>query len=182
VTWELTLFDRAVDDLIGSANGIRINTESTVDFEGFEAAIAAEFSPTWRGTLSYTNTDAKARGSSQQEVGIPESTLKLGLRYRSDDSPVEFGASMVDIGDVWDSVSGGIGRLEHGNYTVLDLTGGYRFGSEGRQRVGIRIENATDETYASSLGRAFVDSDGSSFAYRNLGTPRTVHLNYSRRF
>jgi vitamin B12 transporter len=182
VSWELTVFDRAVDDLIGSANGMRINTENTVDFEGFEVTIAAEFSPSWHGTFSYTDTDAKARGSSQQEIGIPESTLKLGLRYRTDDSPFEFGASLLDVGDVWDSVSGGIGRVEHGNYTVIDLTGGYRFGSDGRQRIGIRIENATDETYASSLGRAFVDADGSSYAYRNLGTPRTAHLTYSHRF
>jgi vitamin B12 transporter len=182
VSWELTLFDRAVDDLIGSANGVRINTQNTVDFEGFEATLAAEFSPSWRGTLSYTDTEAKARGSSLQEVGIPESTLKVGLRYRTDDSPFEFGATIVDVGDVWDSVSGGIGRVEHGNYTVLDLTGGYRFGSDRRQRIGIRIENATDETYASSLGRAFVDAGGSSYAYQNLGTPRTAHVTYSRRF
>ena len=71
------------------------------------------------------------------------------------------------------TVSGGIGRVEHGNYSLVDLTGAYRFGLDGRQRIGVRIENLTDESYASSLGRAFVDVGGASYAYQNLGTPRT---------
>ncbi|NIW25372.1 MAG: TonB-dependent receptor, partial [Gammaproteobacteria bacterium] len=81
LNWEVTLFDREVDDLIGSANGVRINTENTVDFQGFEAAFSAQFNPEWRGTLSYTDTEARERGSSDQVVGIPEQTLKIGLRY-----------------------------------------------------------------------------------------------------
>lgn len=182
LSWEVTLFDREVDDLIGSADGIRVNTQNTVDFEGFEATAAAQFSPSFRGTMSYTDTEAKERGSSDQVVGVPESILKLGLRYLPENQPFELGVSLVDVGDVWDSVSGGIGRVEHGNYTLVDLTGAYRFGDGGRQRIGLRIENATDETYASSLGRAFVDTDGSSYRYGNLGTPRTAHVTYTHSF
>ena len=182
LTWELTLFDREVDDLIGSANGVRINTENTVDFQGFEAALSAQFTLEWRGTLSYTDTEARERGSSDQVVGIPEQTLKVGLRYEPQNVPLEVGISLVDVGDVWDTVSGGIGRVEHGNYSLLDLTGAYRFGPDGRQRIGVRIENLTDESYASSLGRAFVDVGGASYAYQNLGTPRTWHVTYTHGF
>ena len=182
LAWELTLFDREVDDLIGSANGVRINTENTVDFQGFEAALTAQFSPEWRGTLSYTDTEARERGASDQVVGIPESTLKLGLRYEPQNLPLELGISLIDVGDVFDTVSGGIGRVEHGNYSLVDLTAAYRIGADGRQRIGVRIENLTDETYASSLGRAFVDVGGASYAYQNLGTPRTWHVTYSYGF
>jgi outer membrane receptor protein involved in Fe transport len=72
--------------------------------------------------------------------------------------------------------------VEHGYYTLIDLSGAYRFGVGEQQRIGLRLENVTDETYASSLGRAFVDFDGSSYAYQNLGTPRTIHVTYQHSF
>lgn len=182
LNWEVTLFDREVDDLIGSANGIRVNTQNTVDFQGFEAALSAQFTPEWRGTLSYTDTEALERGSSEQVIGIPEQTLKIGLRYEPQRLPLELGVSLVDVGDVFDDVAGGLGRVEHGNYSLIDLSGAYRFGPDGRQRIGVRIENLTDENYASSVGRAFVDVGGSSYAYQNLGTPRTWHVTYNHGF
>ena len=40
------------------------------------------------------------------------------------------------------------------------------------------LEPFFDEEYGSSLGRAFRDTDGSSYAYTNLGTPRTWHVSY----
>lgn len=182
LSWELIMFDREVDDLIGSANGVRINTDSTVEFDGWEASVAVSLSDAWRASFSYTDTSAKAQGSSEQVVGIPESTFKATLRYQSESAPYEIGVSLIDIGNLWDTVSGGIGRVEHGNYTLLDANAGYRFGADERQRVGVRIENLTDEDYASSLGRAFVDVGGSSYAYQNLGTPRTFHVTYNHRF
>jgi outer membrane cobalamin receptor len=182
LSWEFTIFDREVDNLIGSENGVRINTGSTVDFEGWEATATVELQSRWRASFSYTDTSAKARGSSDQVEGIPESSFKVGLRYQPDNAPYEIGVSVVNLGDVWDSVSGGIGRREHGNYTLLDVNTGYTFGDGERQRIGLRVENLTDKTYASSLGRGFVDTDGSSFAYQNLGTPRTLHVNYRHKF
>jgi len=46
----------------------------------------------------------------------------------------------------------------------------------------VRVENLTDESYASSLGRAFIDVGGASYAYQNLGTPRTWHVTYTHGF
>ena len=182
LSWELIVFDREVDDLIGSANGVRVNTSNTVDFEGWEATVQTQLSETWYASFSYTDTEARERGTVEQVVEVPESTLKINLRYESQALPLTAGVSIVAVGDVWDSVAGGIGRLEHGNYTLVDASAVYRFGADGEHRVGLRLENLTDETYASSLGRAFVDADGSSYAYRNLGTPRTAHVTYTRRF
>lgn len=182
VTWELIAFQRAVDDLIGAANGMRINTDRKVDFDGWEFNAAFTLSPDWSASVNYVSTTAEEEGSSEQITDVPEHTLKAGLMYRPADSPLEFVASLLNVGDVFDSVSGGIGRVEHGGYTVLDFGGAYRFGEAERQRIGLRIENVLDEEYASSVGRAFVDADGSSYPYENLGTPRTLHMAYGYRF
>ena len=179
--WEIIAFRRAVDDLIGVVDGMRVNTDRTVDFDGWEFNLAYAFNPDWTASINYVATSAEAKGSSEQITDVPESILKANVTYRSAGSPIEFVASLVNVGDLYDSVSGGIGRLEHGGYTVLDLGAAYRFGTEDRHRIGIRLENALDEDYASSLGRGFVDVDGSSYPYANLGTPRTLHVSYAYR-
>ena len=182
VNWEIVAFQRAVDDLIGVVDGMRVNTDRTVDFDGWEINLAFELGPDWSASVNYVNTSAEAGGSSEQVTDIPESTFKANLTYQSPGSPFEFVVSLVNVGDLYDSVSGGIGRVEHGGYSVVDFGGAYRFGNGSRQRIGIRLENALDEDYASSLGRSFLDADGSSYAYRNLGTPRTFHVSYGYEF
>ena len=182
VNWELIAFQRAVDDLIGVVDGMRVNTARTVDFDGWEFNLAFAFNPDWTASVNYVDTSARAEGSSDQITDVPESTLKANLSYQSAGIPFEFTVSFLNVGDLYDSVSGGIGRVEHGGYTVLDFGGAYRFGASGNQRIGVRLENALDEEYASSLGRAFVDVDGSSYPYRNLGTPQTLHVSYAYRF
>ena len=182
VNWEIVAFQRAVDDLIGVVDGMRVNTDRTVDFDGWEVNLAFELGPDWSASVNYVDTTAEAGGSGEQITDIPESTFKANLTYQSPDSPFEFVVSLVNVGDLYDSVSGGIGRVEHGGYSVVDFGGAYRFGNGSRQRIGIRLENALDEDYASSLGRSFLDADGSSYAYRNLGTPRTFHVSYGYEF
>jgi vitamin B12 transporter len=138
--------------------------------------------PSWSASFDYVNTTAEAQGSSEQIVGVPESTLKLGVTYTDDSAPYELNVALVAIGDLYDSVSGGIGRVEHGGYTVVDLSGAYYLGDDRRHRFGIRVENAFDEDYASSVGRARTDVGGISYAYANLGTPRTLHVSYAYRY
>ena len=180
--WEIVAFQREVDDLIGVVDGMRVNTDRTVEFDGWEVNIAYEFNPDWSASINYVGTSAEAQGSNEQITDVPENTLKASLMYRSANSPFEFVVSLANVGDLYDSVSGGIGRLEHGGYRVLDIGAGYRFGDERRHRIGIRLENAFDEEYAASLGRSIRDLDGSSYPYENLGTPRTVHVAYAYRF
>ena len=79
-------------------------------------------------------------------------------------------------------VSGGIGGVEHGGYTVMDLSGAWQFGADDRHRIGVRLDNALDEANATSLGRAFADIGGGSYRYDNLGTPRTFHAWYEFSF
>jgi vitamin B12 transporter len=85
---------------------------------------------------------------------------------------------MVHAGDLYDVVGSGIGRIEHGDFTVADVTAAWYLDGDRRHRVGLRLENAFDEDYASSLGRGFRDADASPYPYRNLGMPRTWHASY----
>ena len=113
---------------------------------------------------------------------MPEDLLKLSATYVAESLPLELSFSAVHVGKVYDTVSGGIGRVDHGSYTVLDAGGAWYLDDARKHRFGLRLENALDEDYGSSLGRAFRDVDGSSYAYTNLGTPRTLHVNYRYSF
>ena len=177
--WEVIVFAREVDNLIGSAGGVRVNTGNTVDFDGWEIALDLAINELLNMSVDYVRTDAEADGSSEQITDVPERIAKANVRYRTLNSRLELSLSIANVGKVYDAVSGGIGRVEHGGYTVVDLGGTMRFGLERRHRVGIRLENLTDERYGSSLGRAFRDADGTSYPYTNLGTPRTWHATYS---
>ena len=182
MSWEFILFKREIDNLIGSANGVRINTDETVDFDGWEVEFNLALTSTWSTNFDYVSTTAEERGTSEQTAGVPESTFKLGFTYIAESAPVEFNIALVNIGDLYDDVGGGIGRVEHGNYTIVDFAGAYYFGDNRRHRLGIRVENAFDEDYASSVGRATTDVGGTSYAYANLGTPQTVHVSYTYRY
>jgi outer membrane cobalamin receptor len=179
--WEVILFQRDVRDLIGVVGGERVNTENKVEFEGWEVNFAVGLSPAVRLSFNYTDNEATAAGSSEQIVGIPERLIKTQLRYLPPGQPYEAGVSLAYVGDVYSSVSSA-GRVEHGGYAVVDLTAGYRFGVDRRQRIGLRVENALDEEYATSISQAVRDVGGSAYPYWNLGTPRTWHVTYAYGF
>ena len=186
--WQLVYFDREVDNLIGVdfdnpdfPDGIYTNFDRSAKFDGFELVLNGRLTDTLSATFSYTRSNARLDGTSGQIQDIPESLAKLGLSYRPTTVPIELGMSLLAVGDVFDEVSR-IGRVEHGGYTVVDLTGAYYPDAERRHRIGVRIENALDEEYATSLGRGIRDADGSSYAYRNRGAPRTVTVSYGYRW
>jgi len=186
--WQLVYFAREVDNLIGVdfddpafPDGIFTNFDQTADFDGFELILNGRLTDTLSANFSYTVSDAKLEGAGQQIQDIPETLAKLGLTYRSIAVPFELGVSVANVGDVYDEVSR-IGRIEHGGYTVVDLSAAYYLDAERRHRIGARLENAFDEDYATSLGRGIRDLDGSSYAFRNLGAPRTVNVSYSFRW
>ena len=182
LTWEFVLFRRTVDDLIGARDGTRINSDRVVDFDGWELSLGLSLTPSLRATVDHLATTAKEKGSSEQVADIPKRTLKASLAYQPVGGPLEIQFSLVNVGEVFDALPGGIGRVEHGGYTVVDLSGTWHFGSDGRHTLGARLENAFDEAYATSLGRAFADVGGASYRYDNLGTPRTFHAWYEHCF
>src|SRR5690606_14892718 len=104
------------------------------------------------------------------------------LTYIGTQAPYELNVTLLNVGDVYDVVASGLGRREHGGYTTLDLSGAYYLDATRRHRLGVRLENALDETYATSLGRGFRDAGNVPYVYRNLGMPRSLHATYSYRF
>lgn len=186
--WQLVYFAREVDNLIGIdfddpafPDGIYTNFDRTAEFDGFELILHGRLTDTLSATMSYTANDAELEGTGMQLQDVPETLAKLGLTYRPMTAPFELGVSVINVGDVFDEVSR-IGRVEHGGYTVVDLSAAYYLDADRRHRIGARIENAFDEDYATSLGRGIRDVDGSSYLYRNLGAPRTVNVSYSFRW
>jgi vitamin B12 transporter len=98
------------------------------------------------------------------------------------DVPVELNVSVVSVGNVYEVVGGGVGRVDHGDYMLVDFSAGYYFDADRRHRIGARIENAFDEEYSAAIGRGRRDLNNSSYPIHYLGAPRTAHLSYSYSF
>lgn len=185
LTWELIAFAREVDNLIAVdfdnpdfPDGRFENFDTTVEFTGWELYLGLAMTPELNVSFDYVHTTAEDEDTGEQSQDVPESLVKMSLDYRSSVLPLELGASLVHVGDVYDVVGSGIGRIEHGDYSVADVTAAWYLDGDRHHRIGLRLENAFDEDYASSLGRGFHDADGSPYPYRNLGMPRTLHASY----
>jgi vitamin B12 transporter len=182
--WELVGFFRNVDDLIdivdAPGGGETLdNIAGTTRVRGGELLLSGRLASGLSANASFTITDAKPSGSSQQQQEIPKSLAKLAVTYAPGEGRFFAGATISHTGNVYRSAGGS--RLNYGNYSVLDLNGGMRFGQDGRHQVSARLENALDETYASRVRSGTTDG-GDPYAYSFRGTPRTLHVSYSLQF
>ncbi|MEX2123545.1 MAG: TonB-dependent receptor [Woeseia sp.] len=189
LSWELIGYSRRVDNLIGIdfdnpafPDGRFENFDTAADFSGWEISLALALNDSFDLSLAYIDAKAELAGTDEQLQDIPETLAKIGLNYRTEQMPLEVNLAILTVGDVSDVVGSGIGRIEHGGYTVVDVAAAYYLDSDRSHRIGLRLENAFDETYASSLGRGLRDSDASPYAYGNLGMPRTLHASYQYSF
>lgn len=172
-SWELIGFKRTVEDLITAGATTQINSENEVRVEGAEAILAAGLTDAWVLNFDYTYTQARERGSSLQIRRVPETFAKIGVEYRPQ---ARFGGnlSLLHVGDVFETSTGGAGRRNYGDYFVADLAGYFFLDAEREQRIGVRLENILDEEYATVVS--------SPNATEALGTPRTLHVTYSYHF
>ncbi len=183
-TWELIGFHRTIDNLIGSENGVRVNTANQVTIAGAEGILTYAANNDWSTTLDLTLTDAEATASDQQVPDIPRFAVKWLLAFQPADANFGGNASLLYIADVYSDVGGFFpdgSFIEHGNYSVADVSGYYEFGSNRNHRIVLRIENLFDKGYATSVRRGQADT-GETYLYDNLGVPRTLHLGYSYNF
>ena len=185
-SYELIGFTREITDYIdayvpltiaGVVGESFINSDDRVEVDGLELIATASFSDSWQGRFSYNDTSSELNGDGIQLTGIPESELKLGIDYRSQTAP--FGLSFVVnvVGDI----NARRGEVR-GDYAVVDFSTYYRLGAGQAHQLVLRIENLTDEVYASRVDRGTLDITGVSYLYDNLGMSRTVHASYTRRF
>jgi outer membrane cobalamin receptor len=182
--WELVGFFRDVKgliDIVTGAGGIDTlaNTEGKTKVRGAELILSGHLSSGLSANASFTVTDANLAGSRLQQQEIPKTLAKLAVGYDPMNSPWFAGLTVSHTGDVYRSAASV--RRNYGNYTVVDVNGGLKFGGDGRHRIGVRLENAFDEEYASRVRTGETDG-GDSYAYSFRGTPRTVHASYTYSF
>ncbi len=189
VSWKLTGFARRIDNLISDVyddpaypEGLYVNVDGRVKVSGAEASAQARLGSDFSLNASYTHTRSRDEGSSQQRDRTPVDFLKASLDYAPTGRAFGADLSVNWTGDVYQTVSG-FGRLNYGDYTVVDLAGHvFLDGAARHHRLGVRVQNLFDTDYAARLGSAVVDGGTSRFLYRNLGVPRTASVRYTYAF
>lgn len=183
---ELIGFHRKVENLIGITydlpeypDGFLINTPDAVKVWGGEAIVNAEFNDVVGVTLDYTHTRAEQVGTDEQLVNIPKDLFKAIVRAQAPSGRFGGSAALNYVGNVYSNVAGGIGRVEHGNYAVLDIAAWAFIDRDQRHRIGVRLENAFDADYDTRVTRAREDITDISYAAGFRGTPLTLHATYS---
>lgn len=182
---ELIGFHRRVEDLItidyslpAYPDGFLVNSAGVVKVWGGEAIINTRLSDVFGVTLDYTRTEAKMVGTDQQFVNIPKDMVKVILDARAPSGRFGGSASLNWVGDVYANVAA-VGRVNHGNYAVLDLATWAYLDNDHRHRVGLRLENAFDADYDTAVTRVRQDVTDLSYAAGFRGTPMTLHATYS---
>jgi len=187
--WELIAFRREIDNLIdidfdnpAFPDGIFANFDQTVEFDGWEVFANLAINGSVSLMLDYASNEARFEGTSLQLQNVPETVAKAGVTYAHPGSRFELNFALVDVGNVAQNVSGGLGRNEYGNYTVAEAGAAFYLDTQRRHRIGVRLENVFDEEYTTGLGRGFRDVDGSSYLFRYRGAPQSMHAAYTYTF
>ncbi len=181
--WELIGFARDVTNLIDFLFDEDLeldqaaNVPGKVQVRGGELSLRAVFNDALSSRLSYTHTASERDGAQIQR--IPESLIQAGLEYEAPSKQFGVNVSANHVGDVF--VRNFSGPVQYGNYTLVDLASWYYIDETRHHRLSVRLENAFDEEYGRP-GTGFRDADDSPYTIVNLGTPRTLHLNYAYTF
>jgi len=186
--WQVTGFARKIDDLIVDVydlpafpEGLYVNVNDKVTSRGLELSGKARLTDDLRARASYAYTRTRAEGAGRQFDRIPEQQIKGTLEYDPAERPFGASASVLWTGDVYQQVSG-FGRVNYGDYVVVDLAAHVFLDKARRQRVTARLENAFDKDYATRVNSAVIDLSTQRFLYRFLGVPRTLHVSYAYNF
>lgn len=204
VSWELTVFNRELEDLIqiitvtedrpvGSRPGNFPCAEDPVNgcYDTFNnegtpvETVGAEFVATWQmtdelsGTFDWTHTEAEFEDTGIQIQDIPVDSAKVILDWAPTNMPIGAGIAVNWVGELFDQVQSGLGRVEHGDFVIADLNARWYLDADRRHRLSLRVENLFDEEYFTSIARGFVDITGTPYQTPNVGTPRSVHVAYT---
>jgi len=187
-TWQVTGFARKIDDLIVDVydlpafpDGLYVNVDETVRSRGLEFSGTARITDAISARASYAATRTRAEGAGQQFDRIPKAQAKGTVSYDPADRPFGASATAIWTGDVYQQVSG-FGRVNYGDYVVVDVAAYAWLDKAKRHRITARVENAFDEDYATRVNSAVIDLSTQRFFYRFLGVPRTLHVSYAYSF
>jgi len=186
LSWEASVFARNVHDLIAASGfddatnqSLFENTDGEVRVRGVTAALEARPLEQLSGSASYTYSSA--RQGEQQVDGIPQQLAKAWLDYHPLTLPFGLSATVNYVGAVYKTF-GDEGREKFGNYAVVDLAGRVFLDKPRHHTINLRLANVFNTEYATALGRAPTDADGSSYTYWHLGAPRILEARYRYSF
>ena len=184
--WEVSAFYRDIKDLISfdgfdeeTEQSLAENIPGTVHIRGAEFTLESAITSDVSATASYTYNHARQDGD-QQIARVPIQQAKAMFDYHPASHPFGATVDLNYVGKVYRSVWDGF--EQYGKYLVVDLAGRVYLDSARHHSLTARLENAFDKQYASSIGSAERDSDGSNYTYWNLGVPRTFELRYNYQF
>lgn len=205
-TWEVTAFRRKLEDIIqiitlvdnrtaGSPGNYPCsddpvsgcydtfdNEGTPVETTGIEAVASMDFGAGFSGTASWTHTEAEFENTSQQIQDVPKDIAKLLLDWAPEYLPVGAGLNATWVGELADNAPSGLGRVDIGDYVLVDANARWYLDADRKHRLGFRIENLFDEEYFSQAGRGFVDVTGTPYYAPSLGRGRSFHVNYTLDF
>jgi outer membrane cobalamin receptor len=166
------------DDATGQA--LFGNVPGTVSVRGAEIALESSQSDSWSANLSYTYNHSIDPSTQMQIANVPTNLVKAGVDYHplapwGANLAVNYFGKTYATG-LWD------GTEAYGNDTIVNLSGRVFLDSQRHQRLDLSLQNLFNRTYATSLGTATRDADGSNYTYWNLGVPRNLRIAYSYRF
>ena len=203
VSWELTAFHRKLEDVIeiitvadtrpaGSPGNYACsddpvngcfdtfdNNGTPVEVNGAEFTATMQFTDELSGTADWTHTESEFEGGGGQLGNIPEDIAKVLVDWAPTNLPVGGGVSATWVGDLAANAPSSLGRVDFGDYVLVDLNARWYLDKDRKHRLGLRVENLLDEEYLSSLGRGFVDVTGTPYLANNLGRERSYHVNYT---
>lgn len=183
-------FYRTVKDLITVSydlpaypDGFFINSDQQTKVWGGEFIANIRLSDVFGFTFDYTHTQARFEGSTLQIQDIPKDQAKLILSGQAPSGRFGATAALNWVGELHDNVSS-IGRIEHGNYLVADLSAFVVVDEDKHHRLGFRLENLFNTEYATRVSRVERDVQVPTryYAAANLGTPLTLHATYRYSF
>ncbi len=186
--WDVIGFYRRTKDLIdydtfnaATNQDVFGNVTGRVISRGVEGILILALSDSFSANSSYTYTRSKRDTSALQFNRIPKTQFKTSLDYHPGDLPMGANLTFRYLGDVYDTLSGGIGRREYGSYAVLDVGARIFLDGERRHRISANVDNVLGRFYASRVTRGTSDT-GASYLVHNLGRPRTLRATYSYQF
>jgi vitamin B12 transporter len=184
VNAEVIGFYREVEDLIDITydlpaypDGFIVNTDDLVEVWGGEVVVGVQLADFLTGTFDYTHTEASVAGSSDQLVNIPRDQAKFVLDARAPSGRFGGAASLNWVGDLYANVAA-VGRVNNGDYAVLDLSAWAYLDADRSHRIGLRLQNALDANYDTAVTRVRTDVTDISYAAGFRGTPMTLHATY----
>lgn len=157
-----------------------INLPDKVKARGVEVVLSGDPAAWLSWQASYTHARTKQTGSSLQLINVPKDFGMASVDIHPEGTPYGGIARLNWVGDVFDNLPSGIGRVNRGNYAVLDLSAYVDVGEWGR--LSARLENALGEHYSVLTRRFFRDVTNAPYIGHFRGVPRTLHVAYSYSF